>query len=168
MRGIPASGETERDYKAAITVSPAPAMWEGALNSGLCITPAAPRSSRCLAQLSEREIPPKLAQDSHAASNYLPVPLCYGLGASSSFPPRLFVTMRRSTSSGHRSPQPGKDSESRKRSMRACLSCRSRKVRCDVSSRGQPCTNCDLDGKNCLVVGRASRLYFGSEKIIVP
>lgn len=43
--------------------------------------------------------------------------------------------------------------------MRACLCCRTRKVRCDVSSRGQPCTNCDLDGKNCLVVERASKLY---------
>lgn len=46
----------------------------------------------------------------------------------------------------------------RKRSIQACLSCRARKVRCDVSSRGQPCTNCDLDAKNCLLVDRASRM----------
>lgn len=42
---------------------------------------------------------------------------------------------------------------------KACLSCRSRKVRCDVSYRGQPCTNCFLDSKTCLVVGRSSRMY---------
>ncbi len=48
---------------------------------------------------------------------------------------------------------------SRTRAPQACLSCRSRKVRCDVSMRRQPCTNCDLDGKHCLLVGRAFRLY---------
>lgn len=48
---------------------------------------------------------------------------------------------------------------SRTRAPQACLSCRSRKVRCDVSTRRQPCTNCDLDGKDCLLVGRGSRLY---------
>lgn len=58
-----------------------------------------------------------------------------------------------SSGSGHRA------GASRKRSMQACLSCRTRKVRCDVLSRGYPCTNCDLDSKNCLVVERASRLY---------
>ncbi|KAJ9420993.1 hypothetical protein FOXG_02960 [Fusarium oxysporum f. sp. lycopersici 4287] len=54
--------------------------------------------------------------------------------------------------------QKTKRTQRRKRSTRACLSCRFRKVRCDVSVRGQPCTNCHLDCKNCLVVGRASRL----------
>ncbi|KAF5622369.1 cutinase transcription factor 1 beta [Fusarium sp. NRRL 25303] len=54
--------------------------------------------------------------------------------------------------------QKTKRTQRRKRSARACLSCRFRKVRCDVSVRGQPCTNCHLDCKNCLVVGRASRL----------
>ncbi|KAL8377934.1 hypothetical protein RB595_008562 [Gaeumannomyces hyphopodioides] len=47
---------------------------------------------------------------------------------------------------------------SSKRAAKACLACRSRKVRCDVSRVSQPCTNCQLHGKNCLVVGRASRL----------
>lgn len=46
-----------------------------------------------------------------------------------------------------------------KRAAKACLACRSRKVRCDVASCGPPCTRCGQDGKNCLVVGRASRLY---------
>ncbi|KAJ9144221.1 Fungal specific transcription factor domain-containing protein [Pleurostoma richardsiae] len=46
----------------------------------------------------------------------------------------------------------------RRRATKACIACRSRKVRCDVSLRGQPCTNCSLDHKNCLVVGRASRI----------
>lgn len=50
----------------------------------------------------------------------------------------------------------------KRRGGKACLSCRSRKVRCDVLCRGQPCTNCFLDSKNCLVVGRSSRLYAAS------
>ncbi|KAK2689192.1 hypothetical protein QWA68_011494 [Fusarium oxysporum] len=36
-----------------------------------------------------------------------------------------------------------------RRSLQACLICRSRKVRCDVSVHGQPCTNCSLDDKEC-------------------
>lgn len=47
----------------------------------------------------------------------------------------------------------------RKRAVHACLPCRRRKVRCDVASRGQPCTNCELDEKSCLVVLQASKLY---------
>jgi hypothetical protein len=46
----------------------------------------------------------------------------------------------------------------RKRAPKACLSCRSRKVRCDVSQRGRPCMNCYLDSESCVVTGRASRL----------
>ncbi|KAI1267608.1 hypothetical protein F5Y18DRAFT_306748 [Xylariaceae sp. FL1019] len=45
----------------------------------------------------------------------------------------------------------------RKRAPKACLSCRSRKVRCDVSQRGRPCMNCYLDSETCVVTGRASR-----------
>jgi hypothetical protein len=37
----------------------------------------------------------------------------------------------------------------RRRASRACLSCRSRKVRCDVTSEGTPCTNCRLDNVAC-------------------
>lgn len=47
----------------------------------------------------------------------------------------------------------------RNRAAKACLACRHRKVRCDVNKVNQPCTNCKLHSKNCLVVGRASRLY---------
>ncbi|EEU34405.1 uncharacterized protein NECHADRAFT_21539, partial [Fusarium vanettenii 77-13-4] len=45
----------------------------------------------------------------------------------------------------------------RKRARKACLSCRARKVRCDVSQRGRPCTNCYLDDEPCVVTGRASK-----------
>ncbi|KAF6811795.1 fungal specific transcription factor domain-containing protein [Colletotrichum sojae] len=45
----------------------------------------------------------------------------------------------------------------RKRAAKACLSCRARKVRCDVSQRGRPCMNCYLDSEACVVTGRASR-----------
>ncbi|KAH8654763.1 fungal-specific transcription factor domain-containing protein [Ilyonectria robusta] len=43
------------------------------------------------------------------------------------------------------------------RSPQACLYCRSRKVRCDVSKNGKPCMNCNLDEQECVVTKRASR-----------
>jgi hypothetical protein len=48
-------------------------------------------------------------------------------------------------------PSAPRSKPARKRSVQACLTCRSRKVRCDVSLHGQPCTNCSLDEKQCLV-----------------
>ncbi|KAH7012854.1 fungal-specific transcription factor domain-containing protein [Ilyonectria destructans] len=48
-------------------------------------------------------------------------------------------------------------STARLRAPKACLPCRTRKVRCDVTIRGSPCTNCFLDGKNCATLDRASR-----------
>ncbi|KAH7224246.1 hypothetical protein B0J15DRAFT_456841 [Fusarium solani] len=47
--------------------------------------------------------------------------------------------------------------KNRKRARRACLTCRARKVRCDVSQKGSPCTNCHLDGERCLVKRRTSK-----------
>ncbi|KAG7040727.1 fungal specific transcription factor domain-containing protein [Colletotrichum scovillei] len=38
-----------------------------------------------------------------------------------------------------------------KRASHACLVCRARKVRCDVTVRGPPCMNCRLDGDECEV-----------------
>ncbi|KAI1392693.1 fungal-specific transcription factor domain-containing protein [Hypoxylon trugodes] len=55
-------------------------------------------------------------------------------------------------------PKPKSSAKMRKRAPKACLSCRSRKVRCDVSQRGRPCMNCYLDNETCVVTGRASRL----------
>ncbi|KAF5013797.1 hypothetical protein FDECE_215 [Fusarium decemcellulare] len=43
------------------------------------------------------------------------------------------------------------------RSPLACLNCRSRKVRCDVSKKSQPCTNCILDKHDCIVTKRGAR-----------
>ncbi|KAM0490944.1 hypothetical protein ACHAP8_011082 [Fusarium lateritium] len=39
----------------------------------------------------------------------------------------------------------------KRRSSKACLSCRNRKVRCDVVDGGAPCTNCRLDDINCVL-----------------
>ncbi|CAK7200235.1 hypothetical protein SEUCBS139899_002926 [Sporothrix eucalyptigena] len=39
----------------------------------------------------------------------------------------------------------------KRRASRACMSCRSRKVRCDVTSQHIPCTNCRLDSVECLL-----------------
>ncbi|KAF7563252.1 hypothetical protein G7046_g887 [Stylonectria norvegica] len=54
-------------------------------------------------------------------------------------------------------PKPKTQTKIRKRAPKACLSCRARKVRCDVSQRGRPCMNCYLDSEACVVTGRASR-----------
>ncbi|KAH7142207.1 fungal-specific transcription factor domain-containing protein [Dactylonectria macrodidyma] len=43
------------------------------------------------------------------------------------------------------------DRASKRRASKACLSCRNRKVRCDVLSGGHPCTNCRLDKLDCIV-----------------
>ncbi|KAH0847814.1 hypothetical protein AYO21_04020 [Fonsecaea monophora] len=43
------------------------------------------------------------------------------------------------------------DAGGKRRAARACLSCRSRKVRCDVLRDGPPCTNCRLDNVMCLL-----------------
>ena len=48
---------------------------------------------------------------------------------------------------------------SRKRATKACLKCRKRKVRCDVTRTSTPCTNCRLDGCECVVARRADALY---------
>lgn len=39
----------------------------------------------------------------------------------------------------------------KRRAPRACLSCRNRKVRCDVMRGLDPCTNCRLDGVPCIL-----------------
>lgn len=46
---------------------------------------------------------------------------------------------------------------SRKRASKACLACRARKVRCDISQREGSCTNCFLDKQVCVVKPRPTR-----------
>ncbi|KAM6522855.1 hypothetical protein FALCPG4_012470 [Fusarium falciforme] len=43
---------------------------------------------------------------------------------------------------------------SRRRAARACLKCRKRKVRCDVTRTSQPCSNCRYNAHECIVVPR--------------
>jgi hypothetical protein len=45
----------------------------------------------------------------------------------------------------------------RKRAPKACLACRARKVRCDVSLCGTPCMNCRINGGDCMVIGRPTK-----------
>lgn len=40
----------------------------------------------------------------------------------------------------------------KRRSARACLTCRNRKVRCDTTITGSPCTNCRLDNIDCVII----------------
>ncbi|KAL2818059.1 hypothetical protein BJX63DRAFT_429384 [Aspergillus granulosus] len=55
-------------------------------------------------------------------------------------------------SPGNKSPKMEKlNKPPRKRSRIACTWCRDRKVRCDASSHGVPCTNCELDQQECVV-----------------
>jgi hypothetical protein len=45
----------------------------------------------------------------------------------------------------------------KKRAVKACIACRERKVRCDVSRTGLPCTNCVANHRNCLTKERIRR-----------
>ncbi|TPX21289.1 hypothetical protein DIZ76_015245 [Coccidioides immitis] len=45
----------------------------------------------------------------------------------------------------------------RKRARMACIWCHERKVRCDVSIHGNPCTNCRLDGHECAIRASSGR-----------
>lgn len=44
----------------------------------------------------------------------------------------------------------------------ACLHCRSRKVRCTITIKGPPCTNCQLDGLECVTRPKPRRRSKGS------
>lgn len=46
-----------------------------------------------------------------------------------------------------------------RRATRACIWCQQRKVRCDASFGGCPCSRCLQDGQACTFRERASRLY---------
>ncbi|KAM5346048.1 hypothetical protein ACJ41O_009053 [Fusarium nematophilum] len=53
-----------------------------------------------------------------------------------------------------------------KRAAHACLRCRTRKVRCNVSISGTPCMNCRLDGYECEVVWtRRTKRYWEAKSL---
>ncbi|KAH7111599.1 hypothetical protein EDB81DRAFT_358782 [Dactylonectria macrodidyma] len=53
---------------------------------------------------------------------------------------------------------PVSQSKKGKRMAQACLGCRARKVRCDVTLRqGEACSNCQLDKQECIIKARNSR-----------
>ncbi|ENH73536.1 Cutinase transcription factor 1 beta [Fusarium oxysporum f. sp. cubense race 1] len=52
----------------------------------------------------------------------------------------------------------------RKRASKACVACRSRKVRCDVTHRPHQCTNCALDNIQCVVKDRRTKYL----QVILP
>ncbi|KAL7947615.1 fungal-specific transcription factor domain-containing protein [Trichoderma barbatum] len=53
----------------------------------------------------------------------------------------------------------------RRRASKACLHCRQRKVRCDVTLRGVPCLNCQLDHQLCAVQERKSKRSLSDSKL---
>ncbi|KAF7551304.1 hypothetical protein G7Z17_g5076 [Cylindrodendrum hubeiense] len=73
------------------------------------------------------------------------------------------MTSTETQAMGHKPKAPTKI---RKRAPKACLSCRARKVRCDVSQRGRPCMNCYLDSEACVVTGRASRFRRPQREVV--
>ncbi|KAK6067720.1 hypothetical protein SCUP234_11464 [Seiridium cupressi] len=64
---------------------------------------------------------------------------------------RVATTPRPGPAPQKRSGDTLNDRAAKRRSPRACLSCRSRKVRCDVVNCGVPCTNCRLDDVECVL-----------------
>lgn len=57
-------------------------------------------------------------------------------------------------------------SSKHRRAPRACLRCRSRKVRCDVTHKPECCTNCRLDKVECRVESRKRRCQAGGGQVI--
>jgi hypothetical protein len=58
---------------------------------------------------------------------------------------------RKRPASRDNNPSTAGNRAAKKRAPRACVSCRDRKVRCDVVSGGMPCTNCRLDDVDCVL-----------------
>ncbi|KAG5655217.1 hypothetical protein KAF25_001970, partial [Fusarium avenaceum] len=65
-----------------------------------------------------------------------------------------------------------KRGDKRRRAAQACLACRKRKVRCDVTVSGMPCLNCRLDGQGCVVKSRGwekpKYLLSSKEEVCLP
>lgn len=58
----------------------------------------------------------------------------------------------------------------KRRASKACQCCRARKVRCNVTEHGAPCTNCRLDEVDCIVSEsrRKKCVYFPSAASDTP
>jgi hypothetical protein len=72
-------------------------------------------------------------------------------GPDPTFPPGPGTTSGHNTGQKRPAFEHNKEQPSKRRAARACLSCRNRKVRCDVVNGGRPCTNCRLDNLTCVV-----------------
>jgi hypothetical protein len=57
----------------------------------------------------------------------------------------------------------------KRRASKACQCCRARKVRCNVTEHGAPCTNCRLDEVDCIVSeSRRKKLVHSSSATPAP
>jgi len=56
---------------------------------------------------------------------------------------------RKASTAGLDNPAPPRPVK--RRASKACQCCRARKVRCNVTEHGAPCTNCRLDEVECIV-----------------
>jgi hypothetical protein len=57
----------------------------------------------------------------------------------------------------------------KRRASKACQCCRARKVRCNVTEHGAPCTNCRLDEVECIVSeSRRKKLVHSFSAILGP
>ncbi|KAJ5648706.1 fungal-specific transcription factor domain-containing protein [Penicillium lividum] len=72
-------------------------------------------------------------------------------GPNPTFPQGPCTTLGQNTGQKRPASEHNKEQLSKRRAARACLSCRNRKVRCDVVNGGRPCTNCRLDNQACVV-----------------
>ncbi|KAF4948565.1 hypothetical protein FGADI_9560 [Fusarium gaditjirri] len=55
-----------------------------------------------------------------------------------------------------------------RRAKQACLHCRGRKIRCDVTSGGSPCVNCRLDQVHCEIKNRKPKRSEGDHVVSKP
>jgi hypothetical protein len=56
----------------------------------------------------------------------------------------------------------------KRRASKACQCCRSRKVRCNVTEHGAPCTNCRLDEVECIVSESRRKKYHPKASLPSP
>lgn len=57
-------------------------------------------------------------------------------------------------------PRPISKRRGKKRSSRACTTCRARKVRCNIVAHGAPCSNCRHDEIDCVLPLSRRQRYF--------
>ena len=97
-------------------------------------------------------IPPAFAPSPRKKKHHQTFPIPHTMSESSNSPPsqhEFQQPKRKATQAGLDGHTTGRSVK--RRASKACQCCRARKVRCNVTEHGAPCTNCRLDEVDCIV-----------------